>query len=236
MSHLNGAGITDAMSRRDKVLAASVRRIGRVDNPNVLFLPGNGGDELGSWGVLVFFPRAGAGEKEPSPFAGGAYLYTMTAPPEFPAVPPKFVAQTPNGVYTPNASLCISIGMYHPDSWRDQKANLLPGFAVSGILNGMVCHADMGGGIGLLKTTAREKRELAAKSIGFNRKRHGAVWGLFIAAARRDVDRYAAARPFLELIGASQPAAPGAMSAGAPAESPEEITFRVLVRIGRSLA
>ena len=47
------------------------------------------------------------------PFAGGEFVFLLTAPDTFPQEPPKFEFLTPNGVFEPGGPICISIGEFH---------------------------------------------------------------------------------------------------------------------------
>ena len=187
-------------TRRQKVLAAAVKKIYTIDHENLLFLPGYN-DDLAVWYVLVIFPLAAPGEKDPSPYAGGRLLFRMDAPKEYPAVPPKFVALTPNGVFTPDASLCISIGMYHPGEWQRYKPLGLAGFAANGIFNGLVGFEDLRGGIGIQSTDRATKERFARESWAFNEERHPRICEEFLARALDDKDRLQSARLFLRVAG-----------------------------------
>jgi len=209
-------------TRRQKVLAAAVKKIPKLDHENLLFLPAYN-DDLAVWYVLVIFPVATPGEKDPSPYAGGRLLFRMDAPKEYPAIPPKFVALTPNGVFTPNASLCISIGMYHPGEWQRYKPLGLAGFAANGIFNGLVGFKDLRGGIGIQTTDRATKERLARESWAFNLGKYPEICEEFLSRALDEKDRLQAARLFLRVAGITEEtprAAGGAGGQGSAAAEP----------------
>jgi ubiquitin-protein ligase len=210
-------------SRRQRVLAAAVKKIHKIDHENLLFLPGFN-DDLATWHVLVIFPHATPGEMDPSPYAGGRLLFRMDAPKEYPANPPKFVALTPNGVFTPNASLCISIGMYHPGEWRRYKPLGLAGFAANGIFNGLVGFKDLRGGVGIQTTDRKTKERFARESWEFNVRRYPGLCEEFVARALDEKDRLHAARLFLRVAGLLEDepqTVPGGGAGGAGAPEPQ---------------
>ncbi len=202
-------------SRRQKVLAAAVKKIPKIDHENLLFLPAYK-DDLAVWYVLVIFPVAAPGEADPSPYAGGRLLFRMDAPMEYPAIPPKFIALTPNGVFTPNASLCISIGMYHPGEWQRYKPLGLAGFAANGIFNGLVGFGDLKNGIGILATNRATKEKLARRSWAFNQKKYPEICDAFLSRALDEKDRLQAARLFLRIAGLLEDEPRVAVGAGDP--------------------
>jgi ubiquitin-protein ligase len=146
--------------RRLRVLQAAVKKNLAFDCDNLLIMPDP--DDIGTWHVLAMFARESG--KTPTPLAGGRFLFRMTALDTFPATPPKFTALVPNGVFTPNESLCVSIGVYHPGEWQRYKSMGMCGFAVNAILNGLVNPELIDDGIGILSTPDRTKKELAINS------------------------------------------------------------------------
>ncbi len=117
-------------------------------------------------------------------FESGEFLFEMETPPDFPHKPPKFKALTPNGVYKLGEPCCISIGHFHPQSYR----------AVSGIrefpielANGFIgctCECkkkcdcttlDKSGGINLEQHPIEFRKKLALASKQYNLKHNKEV-------------------------------------------------------------
>lgn len=102
-------------------------------------------------------------------FVGGEYLVRIHLPPNFPFEPPQFYFMTPQGLYGLETKVCVSIGEYHKDEYRGVLG--VDGFC-SQLVSGLIGWKDMGGGIQIIKTTAREKRMLAMNSKQYNRQHH----------------------------------------------------------------
>jgi ubiquitin-conjugating enzyme E2 J2 len=50
-----------------------------------------------------------------TPFAGGIYHGKLIFPKEYPLKPPSVMMCTPNGRFTPNRRLCLSMSDFHPE-------------------------------------------------------------------------------------------------------------------------
>ena len=51
-------------------------------------------------------------------YKGGEYLGTLEFPEEYPMKPPKITMITPNGRFSVNERLCLSISDFHPETWN----------------------------------------------------------------------------------------------------------------------
>ena len=89
----------------------------------------------------------------------------IAATDNFPDEPPKFTFMTPNGVYEPDGTVCVSIGEYHKSSWRPVLG--MHGLAEN-LVSGMICWDELGDGIRIIKTSVEEKKKLAAASREWN--------------------------------------------------------------------
>ena len=65
-----------------------------------------------------------------SPYAGGYYHGKLKFPPEYPLKPPSVLMFTPNGRFSTNRRLCLSMSDFHPETWN-------PMWSVSSILTGL---------------------------------------------------------------------------------------------------
>lgn len=109
-------------------------------------------------------------------YKGGEYLFKMTAPKDFPFKPPTFVCMTPNGFYETGGPICISIGEFHSNNYRPTLGMM--GFAEQ-VMAGLIDAKNMGHGIRLVNTTDAVKKDLADKSVAFNKKNHQELLNLF---------------------------------------------------------
>lgn len=109
-------------------------------------------------------------------YNGGEYIFTLTAPHDFPVSPPVFKFCTPNGLFAVDVPICISIGVLHANDspgkngsygWRPCLGMM--GFAEQ-VLNAFICFTEADTGIGIEHKSSDEKRELARLSKSFNEK------------------------------------------------------------------
>ncbi|CAN3353931.1 ubiquitin-conjugating enzyme E2 6 [Diutina catenulata] len=97
-----------------------------------------------------------------TPFEGGQYHGMLRFPAEYPFKPPSISMITPNGRFTTNMRLCLSMSDYHPDTWN-------PAWSVATILTGLLSF--MTGDestTGSISTTDAVKRRLARDSRSWN--------------------------------------------------------------------
>jgi ubiquitin-protein ligase len=120
-----------------------------------------------------------------APYAGGEYIFRLTAPDDFPQKPPIFEFFTPNGLYMPGGPICISVGEFHAD---DKPGNLgsygwraalgMRGFATQ-VVNGMICYDALGDGIRITNAPAQMKSMLAKCSHEHNARHHARLAAVF---------------------------------------------------------
>ena len=103
------------------------------------------------WHFLLYGPAE-------SPYAGGCYHGALTFPKEYPFSPPSIRMITPNGRFKPNAKICMNYSDFHPETWN-------PMWSVSTVLHGLLAFMlDSSPAVGVIQTTAAQKRGLAAAS------------------------------------------------------------------------
>ncbi|XP_051957095.1 ubiquitin-conjugating enzyme E2 J2-like [Xyrauchen texanus] len=101
---------------------------------------------------------------EKTPYKGGYYHGKLMFPPEFPFKPPSIYMITPNGRFSCNTRLCLSISDYHPDTWN-------PAWSVSAILTGLLSFmVENIPTLGSIETSDYTKRELSDQSLAYNLK------------------------------------------------------------------
>lgn len=66
-----------------------------------------------------------------TPFENGQYHGILRFPGDYPFKPPSISMVTPNGRFTCNTRLCLSMSDYHPDTWN-------PAWSVATILTGLL--------------------------------------------------------------------------------------------------
>lgn len=153
-------------SRLNKILMAHYKKATAVAH-NYIKVAINE-QNIAEWYVMI--------ENLSEPYTEGQYLFTMTAPNDFPFKPPNFQCLTPNGFYEPGGSICISIGSFHSNNYRPVLGMM--GFAEQ-IMAGMLEYKDMGSGIRLLKTSDETKASLAKASKQYNAAHHSNIMRLF---------------------------------------------------------
>ena len=109
-----------------------------------------------------------------APYKGGEYIFCLIAPDEFPQKPPSLKFMTDNGLFVPGHKVCISVGEFHTNDkpgkdgahgWRPSLG--MHGFSLE-VVNALICHADLGGGIGIAHKSPAEKQYLASISRKYN--------------------------------------------------------------------
>ncbi|KAG2736039.1 hypothetical protein G9P44_000129 [Scheffersomyces stipitis] len=99
-----------------------------------------------------------------TPFEDGQYHGMLRFPNEYPFKPPSISMVTPNGRFSCNTRLCLSMSDYHPDTWN-------PAWSVATILTGLLSF--MTGDestTGSINTSENVKRRLARESLQWNIK------------------------------------------------------------------
>ncbi|XP_074570681.1 ubiquitin-conjugating enzyme E2 34-like [Curcuma longa] len=97
-----------------------------------------------------------------TPYAGGYYYGKLKFPPDYPFKPPSIRMITPNGRFSPNVRICLSMSDFHPESWN-------PMWSVSSILTGLLSFMlDNHQTAGSVRSSDDEKRKLAKASLSYN--------------------------------------------------------------------
>ncbi|RCK64300.1 Ubiquitin-conjugating enzyme E2 6 [Candida viswanathii] len=123
---------------------------------------------------------------EGTPYEGGQYHGILRFPTDYPFKPPAISIITPNGRFSTNTRLCLSMSDYHPDTWN-------PAWSVATILTGLLSF--MTGDestTGSIQTTDAVKRKLAADSKRWNNQenpRFTKLFGDLVAQNRADIAR-----------------------------------------------
>jgi ubiquitin-conjugating enzyme E2 J2 len=116
-----------------------------------------------------------------APYMGGEYLFCLIAPDEFPQKPPSLKFMTDNGLFVPGHKVCISVGEFHTDDkpgkhgshgWRPSLG--MYGFSLE-VVNALICHQDLGGGIGIAHKSPAEKQYLASISRKYNESHYAEI-------------------------------------------------------------
>lgn len=97
-----------------------------------------------------------------TPFEDGQYHGILRFPSDYPFKPPSISMVTPNGRFTCNTRLCLSMSDYHPDTWN-------PAWSVATILTGLLSF--MTGDettTGSINTSDSVKRRFARESKVWN--------------------------------------------------------------------
>jgi len=99
-----------------------------------------------------------------SSYENGVYHGKLVFPPEYPFKPPSIYMLTPNGRFSVNTRLCLSISDFHPDTWN-------PAWSVSTILTGLLSFMlESAPTLGSIEASDRERRNLAQRSLEYNLK------------------------------------------------------------------
>jgi len=118
--------------------------------------------------LLWYFVLRGLDSTE---YDGGFYIGKVLHDPEYPVKPPNFVMLTPNGRFDIEKNICLTNSGYHSESWSaawNMKSMLL------GILSIMA--DDSTNGLSHIKNTTQQRKELAKKSVEYNKKHLNSIW------------------------------------------------------------
>lgn len=97
-----------------------------------------------------------------TPFEHGQYHGLLRFPQEYPFKPPSISMITPNGRFSCNTRLCLSMSDYHPDTWN-------PAWSVATILTGLLSFmTGEESTTGSITTSENVKRKLARDSKKWN--------------------------------------------------------------------
>jgi ubiquitin-conjugating enzyme E2 J2 len=121
--------------------------------PNAFVSPNP--DNLLEWHFVIY----GLDEQ----YKGGVYHGIINLPENYPKSPPGIKVLTPSGRFIPNASLCLSISNFHPESWNR-------GWKVYQVLLGLisVMNVDDENGVGMIYETKKVRQRYARDSMEFN--------------------------------------------------------------------
>jgi len=103
-------------------------------------------------------------------FEGGYYHGRLSFPTEYPMKPPSIILLTPNGRFTTNKKICLSISGYHPETWQ-------PSWSVRTALLALIAFmpTKSNRAIGSLEFSDAERRKLAEKSRSWSCKTCGPI-------------------------------------------------------------
>lgn len=162
-------------NRLARIMLYQLKAANGADHPNIMVYMDE--SDAKRWFFLV--------TNLPGPYAGGEYIFRLTAPNTFPQKPPEFHFLTPNGVFELGGKICISIGEFHATDaagetgaygWRSALGMI--GFARE-VVNGMIDPDYLGGGIRVRNDPPAVKARHAAASEAYNRKHHAKLMGHF---------------------------------------------------------
>lgn len=153
------------MSDRKRICMRQFKEATKAPSENFKFVMSE--QDVGIWYVLI---HNFSGNKDE--YKGGEYLARLELPDDFPYGPLRFYLLTPNGVYTPNEKVCISIGEFHPGDY--QAVLGVDGFCAQ-LLSGLIGWKELGGGINITLTNTDVKRKYASESIAYNAKNNADV-------------------------------------------------------------
>jgi ubiquitin-protein ligase len=163
------------IDRINRIMFHQLEAADKADHPNIMVYMDE--SDVKRWFFLV--------TNLPGPYAGGEYIFRLTAPVTFPQQPPEFQFLTPNGVFELGGKICISIGEFHATDaagktgaygWRSALGMI--GFARE-VVNGMIAPDYLGGGIRVRNDPPAVKARHAAASEAYNREHHAELMGRF---------------------------------------------------------
>lgn len=153
MSHVTYASYPMVSRQAQKRLNKEYKSIAAAPPPFVIAKPND--ENILEWHYVITGPTN-------TPYEGGQYHGVLRFPSEYPFKPPLIMMVTPNGRFSCNTRLCLSISDYHPDTWN-------PAWSVSTILTGLLSF--MTGNeltTGSISSTDIVKRKLAQDSRRWN--------------------------------------------------------------------
>lgn len=97
-----------------------------------------------------------------SPFEGGRYLGKVVFNPDYPMKPPDFYFLTPNGRFSVNTRICISISSFHSENWS-------PLWNMKNMMASLMAFMNEDhNGVGAEHFSASARKELARRSRTYN--------------------------------------------------------------------
>lgn len=178
--------------RLHKILQAQYNRAIKNPHPNLKL--GMDDSDVTVWYYMIY----GLDD-----FKDGQFIFKLTAPPSFPHKPPKLEFLTPNGVFGLGGSVCISIGEFHSDDFKNINLDYtygtlnnhisikekddgdygwrpslgMNGFAIQ-VLNGYICADQLDHGIRINVKSMDVRKKLAIKSGDYNKKNNNHILSL----------------------------------------------------------
>lgn len=171
-------------ARLARVMQFQLKAAVESDNPYLIPLVDEGNVKV--WHFLVV--------NLPGVYAGGEYIFRLTAPDDFPQKPPELVAMTPNGVMLMDGKICLSIGEFHANDapGKTGAGGWRPALGMVGmareVANALLVPDSLGGGIRIEIKTPAERAALARRSADYNAQRHPALMARFAAFQRDNPD------------------------------------------------
>ncbi|CAH6722238.1 ubiquitin-conjugating enzyme E2 6 [[Candida] jaroonii] len=108
-----------------------------------------------------------------TPYEDGQYHGILRFPANYPFQPPAISMVTPNGRFSCNTRLCLSMSDYHPDTWN-------PAWSVSTILTGLLSFMTSNDPTtGSINTSDSLKRKFASESKNWNNKENSRFTRIF---------------------------------------------------------
>ncbi|VDL98845.1 unnamed protein product [Schistocephalus solidus] len=151
MPSVKGGGVSVAIQR----LQQDYLRLTRDPVPYVVAHPLH--SNMFEWHYVVSGPPD-------SVYSGGYYHGKFIFPKDYPFRPPSIYMITPNGRFSCNTRLCLSISDFHPDTWN-------PAWSVSTILTGLLSFMlENTPTMGSINTSTAAKKVFAKESGEFNLK------------------------------------------------------------------
>ena len=98
---------------------------------------------------------------EDTPYHTGIYHGYIEFPKNYPMSPPDFFFLNENGRFAPTTRICLNISGYHKESWT-------PAWNIRSMMEAINAFFNVDeGGIGSLRLTANERKEMAKKSRNY---------------------------------------------------------------------
>lgn len=94
----------------------------------------------------------------------GYYIGKIEHDISYPEKPPNFYMMTPNGRFSINQKICLTISSYHSDQWS-------PSWTILNIVNAFysVMIEDQDSGISHIRDTPQARKKMASESVKYNK-------------------------------------------------------------------
>jgi ubiquitin-conjugating enzyme E2 J2 len=126
--------------------------------PNLIIRPKE--NDLLTWYFIVY-------DLKETPFENGIYFGKIKLPTEYPLKPPDFYFITPNGRFHTEKKICTTFSSFHQDTYVST-------WNIMSMMEGLISFmtdppSDLTDGIGYISTSEQEKKQLAQKSLEWNK-------------------------------------------------------------------